>query len=205
MGDPVRKSKKFEKPKRLWDKARIEAEKALREEYGLKNARELWGMQTLLRRIRREVRRLLSGKGAQTEERAAKLLSRAKRLFLQKQDASLDDLLSLNVKDILNRRLQSVVMKKGFAKTMHQARQFITHGHVGIAGRKVSAPSYMVSFDEESRVEWFKKPILIESTAAVEEKAAVEAAVVEEKAADEGTEKVEKVEKEKVESVSANG
>ena len=148
MGDPVRKSKQFEKPKRLWDKPRIEAEKALRNEFGLKNARELWRMQTLLRRVRREARRLLSGKGAQTEERASKLLSRVKKFFLQKQDASLDDLLSLNVRDVLLRRLQSIAMKKGFAKTQHQARQFITHGHVSIRGKRVSSPSYLVSFEE---------------------------------------------------------
>ncbi|MEM4254910.1 MAG: 30S ribosomal protein S4 [Candidatus Norongarragalinales archaeon] len=186
MGDPVRKSKKFEKPKRLWDKPRIEAEKALRNEFGLKNARELWRMQTLLRRIRREARRLLSGKGSQAEERAKKLLSRVQRLFLQKADATLDDLLSLNVKDILSRRLQSVVVRKGFAKTMHQARQFITHGHISIGGRKVSAPSYLVSFDEESKVEWFKKPVAVEQKPVVAEAA-------------------EGKEKEKVESVSANG
>lgn len=190
MGDPVRKSKKFEKPKRLWDKARIEAEKSLRVEYGLKNARELWRIQTILRRIRRETRRLLSGKGAGTEERASKLLSRVKKLFLQKPDASLDDLLSLNVKDLLNRRLQSIVVRKGFAKTMKQARQFITHGHVGVCGKKVSAPSYLVSFDEESQIEWFKNPISTESVAPVEE---VKEA------------KSEAASKEKVESVSANG
>ena len=198
MGDPVRKSKKFEKPKRLWDKARIEAEKSLRNEFGLKNARELWGMTTLLRRIRREARRLLSGKGAQTEDRAKKLLSRVTRLFLQKPEASLDDLLSLNVKDILNRRLQSVVVRKGFAKTMHQARQFITHGHVAIAGHKVSAPSYLVSFDEESRVEWFKKPVFVEAAPP-----AVETAVETPGKTEGAAEEPKTVEK--VESVSANG
>ena len=200
MGDPVRKSKKFEKPKRLWDKARIEAEKSLRNEFGLKNARELWRMQTLLRRIRRETRRLLSGKGAQTEERAKKLLARVTRLFLQKSEASLDDLLSLNVKDILNRRLQSVVVRKGFAKTMHQARQFITHGHVAIAGRKVSAPSYLVSFDEESGVDWFKKPVMVESTPPVAEPTIEPTAEAPVKAEAKGGEQ-----QEKVESVSANG
>ena len=200
MGDPVRKSKKFEKPKRLWDKARIEAEKSLRNEFGLKNARELWRVQTLLRRIRREARRLLSGKGAQTEERAKKLLARVTRLFLQKSEASLDDLLSLNVKDILNRRLQSVVVRKGFAKTMHQARQFITHGHVAIAGRKVSAPSYLVSFDEESGVDWFKKPVMVESPPPVAEPTIEPTAEAPVKAEAKGGEQ-----QEKVESVSANG
>ncbi len=161
MGDPVRKSKQYEKPKRLWNKPRIEAESKLRDDYGLKNARELWRAQTLLRRIRRETRRLLSGKGAQTEERAKKLLARVTKLFLQKPEATLDDLLSLNVKDLLDRRLQSVVVRKGFAKTMTQARQFITHGHISVDGQKVSAPSYLVSFQAESQVDWYKRPIVI--------------------------------------------
>jgi len=142
MGDPVRKKKKFEKPKKLWDKARIEAESKIREDFGLKNARELWGMQTLLRRVRREARRLLSGKGKNIDERKGKLLKRVNRLFLQKQDLTLDDLLSLTVRDVLERRLQSVLVKKNMAKTMRQSRQFITHGHVSVNGRKVSSPSF---------------------------------------------------------------
>jgi small subunit ribosomal protein S4 len=174
VGDPVRKSKKYERPKKLWDKKRIETEGALREEFGLKNSRELWIMQTILRRVRREARRLLSGKGANAESRSKQLLERAKKFFVQNQELTLDDLLSLSVSDFLQRRLQSIVVKKRLAKTMRQARQFITHGHVSINGKTVSSPSYLVSFVEEANVSWSGKPLgsfekLDEKTAAVSE------------------------------------
>jgi small subunit ribosomal protein S4 len=44
----------------------------------------------------------------------------------------------------LERRLDNVVYRLGFASTRAQARQFITHGHVRVAGRKVDRPSYEV-------------------------------------------------------------
>ena len=181
MGDPTRRKKQYEKPKKLWDKARIEAESKLREDFGLKNARELWRVQTILRRIRREARRLLSGKGAHTQERAERLLARVKKMFLQKANLTLDDLLSLGVKDVLERRLQSVVVKKRLAKTMHQARQFIAHGDVSVRGKRVSAPSYLVSFEEEAQVDWFKKPMGVFATTAAAEPAGEEKGIANQK------------------------
>jgi len=159
MGDPKKKRKLYEKPKKLWDAKRIEEEKKLREEFGLKNARELWRMQTILRKIRREARRLLSRKGKNIEERAEKLLKRVKKFLINKPDATLDDILALSTRDILARRLQSIVLKKNLAKTAKQARQFIVHGHIAINGSKVTSPSYLTSFSEEQHVNWFKKPI----------------------------------------------
>ncbi len=159
MGDPRKKRKLYEKPKKLWDSKRIEEEKSLREEFGLKNARELWRMQTILRKIRREARRLLSKKGKNVEGRAEQLLKRVKKFLINKQDATLDDVLALTTHDILARRLESIVLKKNLAKTAKQARQFIVHGHVSVDGRKVTAPSYLTSFSEEPHVNWFKKPI----------------------------------------------
>ncbi|MBI5226352.1 30S ribosomal protein S4 [Candidatus Micrarchaeota archaeon] len=166
MGDPGRLRKRFEGPKRLWDKKRIDDEKALRTEFGLKNARELWRMQTMLRRIRREARRLLSSKGKDLDRRQAQLLDRIKKFLIQNPDAKVDDVLLLTTKDILGRRLQTIVTRKHLAKTMTQARQMITHGHIAVNGNKVSSPSYLVSFSEEDHVSWYKKPI--QSTAPVE-------------------------------------
>ena len=158
--------KRFEGPKRLWDKKRIDDEKALRTEFGLKNARELWRMQTILRRIRREARRLLSSKGKDLERRQDQLLGRTKKFLIQNPDAIVDDVLLLTTKDILGRRLQTVVTRKHLAKTMTQARQMITHGHISVNGNKVTSPSYLVSFTEEDDVTWYKKPI--QSTAPAE-------------------------------------
>lgn len=159
MGDPRKKRKTYEKPKKLWDKRRIEEEKALREEFGLKNARELWKMQTILRRVRREARRLLSKKGADLESRMSQLLGRVKKLLLKNAEATAEDVLMLTTKDILSRRLQTVVVRKHFARTYKQARQFIVHGHISVDGSKVTSPSYLVSFDEEDKVGWYKRPL----------------------------------------------
>jgi small subunit ribosomal protein S4 len=45
---------------------------------------------------------------------------------------------------ILERRLDNVVYRLGFARTRPQARQFVNHGHVRVDGRRVTIPSYLV-------------------------------------------------------------
>ena len=44
----------------------------------------------------------------------------------------------------LERRLDNVVYRLGFASSRPQARQLVAHGHVKVDGRKVDIPSYMV-------------------------------------------------------------
>lgn len=163
MGHKKRLRKQYEVPMRQWNKERIEKEGKLREEYGLKNARELWRMQTILRRIRREARRLLAGRGADTKSRQDRLLKRVKRFLVRKDDITLDDILSLQERDILDRRLQSQVFKKRLATTPRQARQLITHGHIAIDGQRISAPSYLVKFDEEDNINWFDHVIALKA------------------------------------------
>ena len=45
---------------------------------------------------------------------------------------------------LLETRLDNVVYRLGFAKTRAMARQFVTHGHVRVNGRRVNIPSYQV-------------------------------------------------------------
>ena len=45
---------------------------------------------------------------------------------------------------LLERRLDNVVYRMGFAVTRMQARQFVNHGHFLVNGRKVDIPSYLV-------------------------------------------------------------
>ena len=54
-----------------------------------------------------------------------------------------EELLSL-----LERRLDNVVYRLGFAGTRAQARQFVNHGHVTVNGKKVDIASYLVSAGE---------------------------------------------------------
>jgi len=49
----------------------------------------------------------------------------------------------------LERRLDNVVYRAGFAMSRRQARQLVRHGHVAVDGRKVNIPSYEVNAGEE--------------------------------------------------------
>ncbi|PIN67579.1 hypothetical protein COV94_07015, partial [Candidatus Woesearchaeota archaeon CG11_big_fil_rev_8_21_14_0_20_57_5] len=58
----------------------------------------------------------------------------------------------LTSKNLMERRLQTILFRQHKTTTMKQARQAITHGHVQVAGKKVSVPSYMVPVIEESQL-----------------------------------------------------
>ena len=144
--------KKWVRPFKRWDKARIREERRFMKLYGLKNKKELWRAQAELRRIRAFARRLLPLSGAYREVREKELLGRLYRLGLLDEKATLDDVLSLTTQDILERRLQTMVWRKGFARTVRQARQFIVHGHVYVGDVRVRSPSYWVKRGEENLI-----------------------------------------------------
>lgn len=50
-----------------------------------------------------------------------------------------------NLLQLLERRLDNVVYRLGFASNKRQARQLVTHRHFTVNGRRVSIPSYLVS------------------------------------------------------------
>jgi small subunit ribosomal protein S4 len=49
-----------------------------------------------------------------------------------------------NLLTLLERRLDNVVYRMGFADSRAQARQLVAHGHFSVNGRRVKAPSYLV-------------------------------------------------------------
>lgn len=155
MGDPKKPRKTWEKPGHPWIKERLVQEMELVGKYGLRNKRELWKAQSILRRLRNRAKSLLSLppeiRGIQEKALVRKLY---KMGLLDKENATLDDILGITVEDILERRLQTVVYKKGLAKTIHQARQLIAHGHIAISGRRINAPGYLVSRDEEELIDY---------------------------------------------------
>src|SRR5947209_1852407 len=52
----------------------------------------------------------------------------------------------------LERRLDNVAYRLGFATSRRQARQIVRHGHVSVNGRKVNIPSFQVSVGDEIAV-----------------------------------------------------
>ena len=152
MGDPRKLSKKYSRPKHPWKAERIESERGIVRDYGLKNKREIWKTETLLRGFRGQARSLLALTTEQAGKDEEELLGKLRRLSLIGKDSGLDDVLKLRVNDILERRLQTQVHRKGLANTMKQARQFIIHGHVLVDGGKVTAPSYLIKQGEEEAI-----------------------------------------------------
>lgn len=50
---------------------------------------------------------------------------------------------------ILERRLDNIVFRLGFASSRSQARQMVSHGHIRVNGRKVNIPSYLLRIGDE--------------------------------------------------------
>jgi small subunit ribosomal protein S4 len=144
-----RLKKKYKRPRRPWDAARIKEEKTVSKEYGLRRKREIWKAQALLRNFRERARERISAEGA---KKGTALLSKLQSLGLLPAGAGLDDVLALGVENILERRLQTQVFRKGLAKTPRQARQLIVHGKVRVGARKIIYPSYMVKVEEEDKI-----------------------------------------------------
>ena len=145
-------TKFYETPNHPYQGERISEETGLSGKYGLKNKEELWKAQSELRLYRREARRLIGAAGgdaAAAEVEGEEFLARLRRIGVLADEESLNDVLALDVTDVLERRLQTVVYRKGLANTIGQARQFISHGHITVDGRRVSVPSYKVEVSEE--------------------------------------------------------
>jgi len=162
VGDPKRHRKKYVTPPHPWDKVRLEKEAQLVVKYGLRNKRELWRFQNLLRKYRRVARDLLGkltlpGKeGEYAKAKAQTVIRKLFKLGVLPENATLDDILNLSVEDFLERRLQTLVYRQGLARTIRQARQLITHGHISVDGHRVTAPSFLVTRDLESKISFYK-------------------------------------------------
>lgn len=147
MGSPKKQRKKYDKPKRPFDKVRIEEERKVMRDYGLRRKKEIWRNESILRDFRRRARKLQASRNEKLEK---ELLSRLVKLGLVKKGATLDDILYLKLEDVLARRLQTIVAKKGFSPK--HARQLIVHGHVFVAGRKNKWPNFLISQEDEEQV-----------------------------------------------------
>jgi len=79
-------------------------------------------------------------------------LPNSKKLGILQETAVLDNVLDLTIEDILERRLQTIVFRKGLARTIFQSRQLITHGHITIDDRRVTIPGYIVPKADETNI-----------------------------------------------------
>jgi len=157
MGDPKKQRKKYDTPRFPWRTDILQEELKLLGQYGLRNKHELWRHETTLSRFRGIARSLIGRPPEERKRMEDELLTRLKKIGILNETAALDDVLDLTKEDILERRLQTIVFRKGLSKTIHQARQLITHGHVAIGNKRVTVPSYIVTTEEEKQITYARK------------------------------------------------
>ncbi len=153
MGDPKQLRKKYSTPRHPWMKASIEVEKKVLEDYGLVKKKEIHIASSFLTKYKDIAKKLIATRtNPQAQKEKVQVLAKLHRLGLLPAGAELDQILGLELKDVLERRLQSIVFRKGFARSMKQARQHIVHRHVNVSDQEISSPSYLVSLEEEGTV-----------------------------------------------------
>ncbi|MDE1848540.1 MAG: 30S ribosomal protein S4 [Nanoarchaeota archaeon] len=141
-----RKHKVYSRPKRPYDKKRIQDEAVIVEKFGLKNKKEIWKAEAKINVIREKAKSLISA----SEDEKSAFFGRLKKIGLDVN--SIADVLSLNKEDYLKRRLQTLVFEKKLAPTIKSARQMITHKKIFVGEGIVNSPAYLVRTDAESAI-----------------------------------------------------
>jgi small subunit ribosomal protein S4 len=162
MGHPRKSRKKYDTPSHPWNADRIKRENKLVKKYGLKNKKEIWKAETMVKRYRRDARLLLGMSSEQvlsSDHKATErkqLLDHLVKLGFLGEEAKLEDVLDLTLEDVLRRRLQTMVQQKGLATTAKQARILVVHGHIALDEKRIDAPSYLVKKGEEDLIGFYQ-------------------------------------------------
>jgi small subunit ribosomal protein S4 len=146
MGDIKKKKNKFRRPRKLFDRARIDEENRMVLEYGLKNKKEIWKIEAEVSKIRKQAKSLIS----HSDEERKPFFEKWKKMGLKVSCTA--DALALTKKDLLDRRLQTLVFKKNLARTPKEARQLIVHKKIKVGGQIVNIPSCSIDSASENQV-----------------------------------------------------
>jgi small subunit ribosomal protein S4 len=147
----IRKSKKYERPQKLYNKPRILKENKLIEIYGLKNKKEIWKADSKVKYFRDRAKILITA----GEEEQKIFFNKLNKIGFKVDSVS--DVLALEKEDLLKRRLSTIVWKKGIADSAKQARQYIVHKKIIIGKNVVNVPGYLVKVDEDKLIKLKKK------------------------------------------------
>ncbi|MBR3213111.1 MAG: 30S ribosomal protein S4 [Methanosphaera sp.] len=155
MGHPKKPRKQYDTPSHPWNADRIKEENRLAAKYGLKNKKEIWKADSKVKRYRRDARILLGMDPEEAKVETEQLLNHLVRTGILSPNAKLEEVLDLNVEDVLRRRLQSLVHKRGLSSTAAEARQFVVHGHITLNGKKINAPGHIVDKADEENIGFY--------------------------------------------------
>ena len=145
MGDPGKKHKKYARPRKKFELVRMKEENSLLSKYGLKNKKEIWKAEFRINKIRKQAKDSIN-----KPQQAGQIVSKLNNLGFKV--SAVDDILALTKEDLLERRLQTVLARKGLAKTMKEARQLIVHKHIRVDKNIVNIPSFIVSLSNEDKI-----------------------------------------------------
>lgn len=149
----IRKKKRYLRPKKAYEKARIGEENKIVKRYGLKNKREVWKILAKINYYRSRAKALAKSPIEEQKILFSKLNARGIKVD------SIADVLALKIENLLERRLPTIIFKKGLAKTVRQARQMVVHKNILIDGRVVNTPGYIMKVEEENSISIKKKKI----------------------------------------------
>merc|ERR1712124_243974 len=150
-------SKKSKPPRRPFEKERLDAELKLIGQFGLRNKREIWRVRLALAKIRGIARTLLTKdeKDPKRMFEGQALMRRMIRYGILEEDKQrLDYVLGLKIENFMERRLQTLVFKRGLAKSIHHARVLIRQRHIRVGRQIVNVPSFMVRVESQPHIEF---------------------------------------------------
>lgn len=142
-------------PRRPFGAERLDQELQLCGKYGLRCKREIWRAQYMLAKIRKSARTLLTYPEKHPKrlfEGAALIRRLVSYGLLGEEEKALDYVLQLSTQKLLERRLQTKVLKMGLAKSIHMARVMIRQRHIRVGKQMVNSPSFLVRVSSERHI-----------------------------------------------------
>ncbi len=157
MGLPIKHRKKYVSHKQRWNKQTILDEEILVKNYALKNKKEIKKAEFLISKLKKIAKELNKDEETKTSQKAIAFIeSLKKKGFLNLEATTLDEVLDITLKDILERRLSNIIYKLKLARTPIQARQFVVHRHIKVENKVISSPSYLTSLKEEAMISFLE-------------------------------------------------
>merc|ERR1711924_160770 len=142
---------------RPFEKERLDTELKLIGQYGLRNKKEIWRVRLALAKIRSTSRTLLT-KDEKDPSRIFEGQALMRRMIrygiLEEDKQRLDYVLALSLENFMERRLQTLVFKRGLAKSIHHARVLIRQRHIRVGRQIVNVPSFMVRVESQPHIEF---------------------------------------------------
>ena len=111
MGSIKKIRKKYSKPAHPWRSVRIEEENQICKDYGIPKKTEIWKTIAKLESYKNQTKKLSSLKTPQATMEMSNLVSKLKSYNLIQNNTS-DEILGITLKNLLDRRLQTIVFMK---------------------------------------------------------------------------------------------